>query len=476
MHINETAPALWQKSLSHPLLEAANPTQLLRKGWGPRHIIHSFVAVCLLTLAAHARDSSLVITHVTVIDTKTGQSQPNMDVLIRGNRIAEIEKANSEHWNGVTVLDGSGKFLIPGLWDMEVHLSWTTASALPLLVANGITNVRDMGSDLVQIEHWRTLVSAGLLVGPNILRVGPMLNGESFNQYQMVLGPPEQAKGVVRTLKFLSMDGLELERRVSRDSYFALMKEAQRERIPVGGHIPLTVTPEEASDAGQATIDNIETLFEGEISQTPKEKVLTVIPRFLSSDADRVFQRFLKNHTAVTPAIATFESSLQGANPSAPKDPRNRYVAKSLRNFWEEHPTPPDKLKIQQKIFPQLVQVVRRLNTDGVMLLAGTDLAGPRIPGFSLHNEISMLVKAGLTPLQALQTATWNPALALGRTNDFGSIDLGKYANLVVLNANPLEDISNLEGIFAVILNGKLFRRSDLDALLREGQRLANQN
>lgn len=111
-----------------------------------------------------------------------------MDVLIRGNRIAEIEKANSEHWNGVTVLDGSGKFLIPGLWDMEVHLSWTTASALPLLVANGVTNVRDMGSDLIQIERWRTLVSAGLLVGPNILRVGPMLNGESFNQYQMVLG------------------------------------------------------------------------------------------------------------------------------------------------------------------------------------------------------------------------------------------------------------------------------------------------
>lgn len=124
------------------------------------------------------------------------------------------------------------------------------------------------------------------------------------------------------------------------------MKEAQRERIPVGGHIPLTVTAEEASDSGQATIDNIETLFEGEINRASAEKALTVIPQFLSSDADRVFQRFLKNHTAVTPAISTFESSLRGADPSAPKDPRHRYVAKSLRNFWEEHPTPPDKLKI----------------------------------------------------------------------------------------------------------------------------------
>jgi len=116
------------------------------------------------------------------------------------------------------------------------------------------------------------------------------------------------------------------------------------------------------------------------------------------------------------------------------------------------------------------------MNRDGVMLLAGTDIAGSRIPGFSLHDELSMLVKAGLNPLQALQTATLNPAIVLNRTQDFGSIEAGKIADLVLLDANPLENIDNTGRISAVVLKGRLLRRSDLDKLLQDAQQLANQN
>ena len=159
-----------------------------------------------------------------------------------------------------------------------------------------------------------------------------MLNGKSFNQYQMVIGSPEQARGIVRTLKFIGMDALSLERRVPRDSYFSLMEEAKHEGIPVGGHIPIGVKPEEASDAGQVTIENADTLFEGMVlAGIPEEKISAAIAQFLASGtADALFARFVKNHTAYTPAISQFEWSLQDADPSAPKDPRKRYVVARL--------------------------------------------------------------------------------------------------------------------------------------------------
>ena len=334
-----------------------------------RHMAITFIGGVLCCAALAAQTPPLVITHITIIDTHGGTAQPDMTIVIRGSRIAEIQKVASDHWDGATVIDGQGKFLIPGLWDMEVHLSWTTDSALPLLVANGVTDVRDMGSDLAELENWRTRISTGLLVGPYILRVGPMLNGKSFNRYQMVIGPPEQAKGVVRTLKFLGMDGLSLERRVPRDSYFALVEEAKQEGIPVGGHIPIGVQPGEASDAGQASIENADTLFEGMLSAgIPEDKIPAAIVRFLASGAaDELFARFVKNHTAYTPAISQFEWSLQDADPSAPKDPRKRYVARSLRDFLlTQHPLAPDDLKAMQKMFPELVKVVGRMNRDGV--------------------------------------------------------------------------------------------------------------
>src|SRR5215469_8002751 len=404
---------------------------------------------------------------------RTGKLLEGRDEVIAGDRIISVESSKTVLSDkGITLIDDHRKFLIPGLWDMEVHLSWTTGSALPLLVANGVTDVRDMGSKLDEIEDWRTQIAAGLLVGPYILRVGPMLNGKSFNQYQMVVESPEQARGVVRTLKFIGMDGLSLERRVNRDSYFALLDEAKHEQIPVGGHIPIGVKPEEASDAGQATLENIDTLFQFMLTEgIPEEKIPEAIAHFLTSgDADKLFALFTRNHTAYTPALSQFQWSLQAADASAPKDPRMGYVAKSQRNFFEQHPLAASDLRAMEAMTPQMAKVVGQMNRDGVLLLAGTDIAGPRIPGFSLQDELSMLVTAGLTPLQALQTATSNPAVVIHRTNDFGTVEPGKFADVVLLDANPLEEIGNTRRISAVVVRGRLFRRSDLDGLLREAQ------
>jgi Amidohydrolase family len=442
-------------------------------------VLLGVLGVLSMCPTAKADDTSHLIIHdVAIVDTRTGKLFEDKDVAITGDRIVSIEPAKAALPKDEILVDGHDKFLIPGLWDMEVHLSWTTESALPLLVANGVTDVRDMGSKLDQIDDWRTRISEGSLVGPHILRVGPMLNGKSFNEYQMVVGPPEQTRGVVRTLKFLGMDGLSLERRVPRDSYFALLDEAKREQIPVGGHIPIGIKPEEASDAGQATIENIDTLFEFMLTEgIPEEKIPAAIGHFLASgDADKLFTLFKRNHTAYTPALSQFQWSLQAADASAPKDPRMEYVAKSQRNFFAQHPIAASDLRAMEAMAPEMTKVVGRMSRDGVLLLAGTDIAGPRIPGFSLQDELSMLVKAGLTPLQALQTATLNPAVVLHSTNDFGTAEPGKSADVVLLDANPLEDIGNTGRISAVVVRGRLFRRSDLDGLLRKAQQLANQN
>ncbi len=425
------------------------------------------------------RERALVITHATILDTRGGPLRSDMSVVIRDGRIVSIAPTASDKQrqeSGAIVLNAKGKFLIPGLTDMAVHLSWTTSSALPLLVANGVTSVRDMGGRLEQIDDWRTKIAAGLLVGPSIMRVGPMLNGKSYNQFQMAIGTPEESRGVVRTLKFIGADGINLERRVQRATYFSLLDEARRQSLPVGGHVPLEITPREATDSGQATIENVETLFDGTFSAGLKdEEMPAAVDRFISSGAaDSLFLRFVRNHTGVTPVIAMFAWTIAQSDSATTPDPRLRYVAKSFRGMLQQQRLSASDLNILKPRVPTFLRAVGRMNRDSVMLLAGTDIAGARIPGFSLHDELAMLVTAGLTPMHALQTATINPAVVLNQTKDRGTVETGRIADLVLLEKNPSQDIRNTTQISAVVLRGRLFTRADLDALLALGQRLAN--
>jgi imidazolonepropionase-like amidohydrolase len=416
----------------------------------------------------------IAITHVTVIDTAGGPPRADMTVVVRDGRIATVEQGAAPP-KDAKVVDGRGQFLIPGLWDMHVHLSWTTASALPILVANGVTGVRDLGSNLGQLDAWRTKIDAGLLVGPRIVRAGPILNGQKFNQYQLVTGTPEETRGVARALKQVDVDFLKVHRRMQRESYFALIDEAKKLGLTVVGHIPMTVTPEEASDAGQATIEHVETLFEGTFSAGLKEgEFVDALKRFRATQADALFARFVKNKTVVDPTIVAYSGIID----MLAGDARMRYVAASQRKDLEKQTqafTPEAVAELKAKV-AEYKLITGQMHRAGIMLLAGSDIAGPRIPGFTLHEELALLVESGLTPLEALQTATLNPAKVLGKTADLGTIEPGKLADLVLLRADPLADIHNTQGIAAVVVNGKLLGRAELDALLREGEELAKKN
>jgi hypothetical protein len=362
------------------------------------------------------------------------------------------------------------------LWDAEVHLSWTGESALPLLIANGVTSVRDMGGDWRQLLEWRTEIQHGLRDGPSIMTVGPMLNAKSYNQWQLPTGNAEQVRGVVRTLKFLGVDGLNLERRVERAPYFALLEEAKQDSLPVGGHVPISVTAREASDAGQATIENAETLLDGKFTTTGNDADIpaAVGPFLASGEADSLFRRFVKNHTAVTPVVHGFEAAVEASDPASPPDSLRQYVAASQRDFYRKQPMAPEELATMRRIIPGLLELVRRMHEDGVTLLAGTDIAGPRVPGFTLHDELERLVTLGLTPLEALRSATLNPAVVFGKTADFGAVEKGKLADLVLLDADPLRDIRHTRQIAAVVARGRLYTHAQLVSLLARGEKLAN--
>ena len=443
-------------------------------------------AVCWKVATGAAETASaptIAIRHVTVVDVSSGSLAGDQDVVIAGDRIASVEPSKVKGRSGVPqIIDGRGKYLIPGLWDCHLHLSWATSSALPLLTALGITEVRDLGGKLADLERWRAQIADGTLVGPHIMRVGPILNGKSFNPYQFVPGSAEATRADVRLLSYLGMDEIKVHRRLPREWYFAAIEESKKQNIRLVGHIPMEVTPEEASNAGQYMIEHTETLFEGTFSAKLTDEELPGAIRFwLNTDEpDRLFATFVRNGTWVDPTLSGYLEAADIQDSSVPVDPRYRYVAASQRKQWadqlNQHPPSSTEIKTTHEHMDALIDVTGRMVKDHVRLVAGTDAAGPRLPAFSLHAELVDLVRAGMTPLQALQTATLNPAMAFDRISDLGTIAKGKLADLVLLDSNPLKRIENTQRIVAVFQNGHVYQRAGLDRLLAAAERLASEN
>ena len=366
----------------------------------------------------------LALTHVAIIDATGAPLQTNKTVVIVGDRIAAITDDGAPTPKGARIVRAEGKFLIPGLWDMHVHL---TAKDLPRLVAFGVTGVRDMGNALQDVDWWRAKIEAGALVGPLIYRVGPILNGQEFGPVQFAVTTDAEARTAVRLLKKLGIDQIKLHTRISREAYLGLVDEAKKQGLPFVGHVPQAVSPEEASNVGQGSLEHIQTLFEGQFPPKPGSE-------------PELFALFARNGTAFDPTLVAYRGSTQPEN----LDPE----------VVKQHP---DLIAGRQKLFARFLELVGMMNQAGVTLLAGTDLSTNFkwiTPGKSLHDELALLVEAGLSPMQALQAATRNPTRFLRL--DAGTIEVGKRADLVLLDANPLLDIHNTQKIAAVVLAGKL--------------------
>ena len=454
----------------------------------------SLCTVAFLAVSSPQAQSPLVLNHVNVIDATGKPVQPDMTVIIQSGRIVRVAASGrADIPRGSQVVDGGGRYLIPGLWDMHVHMvfgDWLPADErviLPLFVANGITGVRDMGGDLALLREWRARIATGKLLGPRMVIAGPMLDGP-FPRFpsSAPVKDAADARRIVGRLKRDGADFIKIQSLIPRDAYFAAAGEAKKLGIPFVGHVPDAVRATEASNAGQRSIEHLTGIFEG---CSPIEDALMKGPKgpgkfvatYDQQRANSLIGLLAKNQTWQVPTLVWEHGQWLIDESNFDRDPLTEYAPPAwrdrtwpmfTRDIFKEMDT--DPAAIRERFVQMELEMVGQMHRAGVPFLAGTDTAaGVHVfPGFSLHDELAYFVKAGFTPMEALQTATRNPAQFFGR-EDMGTVEASKNADLVLLEANPLDDIRNTQKINAVVLAGRWFSRKDLDDMLRRAQEAA---
>lgn len=454
-----------------------------------------YLILLLLPLQLFSQKTTVLFQNVNVIDVQNGQVLANRNVLIKGNRIKKISSKviAPKH---ATVVNGTGKFLIPGLWDMHVHVFNNVSERPPdeyfhpLLIANGVSSVREMwtkSKNMHYIQRWRKEGVTASMVVPRYVSVGTLVDGAPPNwPGSDTVTNAEEARIMVRKVKASGVDFFKTYGRLSREAYFAVADECKKLKFPFAGHVPMGISLAEASGAGQKSEEHVG-FWEMFIELSDKEakfkniKIPDLSPALRSELIESVSEQkgallaavFVKNRTALCPTTVQYRIAMLGDDVSVTKDDRLQYAELYDRKNWAEFAArfKPENRTLREARYQKGLDIIRMMYKGGVQLLAGTDLGNPFLyAGFSLHDELALFVKAGLSPLAALQTATINPAKYVGKEKEIGTITQGKFADLVLLDANPLTDISNTKKINAVVVNGMLLARQELDKLLKQAK------
>ncbi len=450
---------------------------------------------------------------MTVIDG--AEARPEMTVLVDGERIAAVGPASElVVAEGVPAVDGGGRFLIPGLWDIHVHLANEEAPAIPperqlaLYLAHGVVGVRDMGSDWQKIEALRERLAAGEIEGPEIVSPGPYVDGPQPAAPAVVpVADAGEARAAVRDLVERGTDFVKLQANLSRDAYLAAVDEAGQLGAAVHGHVPDAMTALEVAAAGQQTIEHVspalpsdgaiffscsarEDELRRELAAIAADRAAEGADRQRLGERTRALQRALvesydeekaaalfaalrEHGTRVVPTLV-WSRTYSPPGPELPADLPAGVMPPAMRERWQGiwdgyfERAGPERLALSGQIAEGSLALVGALHEAGVGILAGTDSPfGFVLPGFSLHQELELLVAAGLTPGEALGAATRGAAELLDLEGR-GAIEAGQRADLVLLEADPLADVANSREIAAVVAGGELYSRSDLDRLLTE--------
>jgi imidazolonepropionase-like amidohydrolase len=459
----------------------------------------------LLCISACTQTEQLAIQGVTIVDVTDGSLYFDQTVLIRGNVIETIGPAEQVRIpRRSVVVEASGKYLIPGLWDMHVHSATSVDWHFPLFLAHGVTGVREMndGTGDVTLDLTNSIrrrLAEGELSGPpRFLSCGPSVEGDPplGADNPVVVRTAAEARAVVDSLAEAGADFIKPYENLSREAYFALLDQARRRGIAVDGHVPFRVKPEEAAASGQRTVEHPEALAAGcsPEAEAERERFERVLAEFHSLPESEqfliqfrhyralydsrdpaacasVFETYRQHGVAVTVDLVAYHHIVHAEEILA-DTARMRLVPEAIRRNWQNRVTSEtfqEFRSILLPIPPLELENVRLAGEAGVVLLAATDVGVPlQVPGFSMHVQLGRLVEAGLTPLEALRTATLNPTRVMGLADWLGTVEAGKLADLILLDANPLVDITNTQRIHAVIADGRLYRRADLDRLLAE--------
>jgi imidazolonepropionase-like amidohydrolase len=413
----------------------------------------------------------IAITHVTLIDPRSGP-QPDVTIVLDGDRIAEVgPSATTPVPAGASVHDGTGSFAIPGLWDAHVHVSQIGDGAMRLLVANGVTSVRDMGSAFADVAHWRTVRCAGG-PAPRVYSPGPKLDGRGDEQVDSwLVSSPEDARRAVARLKAIGVDFIKVHYGLSRPVYDAIMAESRRVGLTVAGHILDEIPAQAAAAAGQRTIEHgrgmlpCSAQLRSRIRAEPEPAPLAGMcePEAQAEPIEPMLAALARAGTWLTPTLASWRGRTLDRAAIAKLD-GIRYASAALEERWGDPESPGP---VERELLNSFGPLAAAAHRAGVALLAGTDAGDPFVvPGFALHDELALLVAAGVPPLVALRSATFEPARALGVADTVGSIARAQAADIVLLGADPLADIHNTRRIVAVVVNGRWFTADQLAALI----------
>ena len=461
---------------------------------------------------------------VAIVDVDGDSVIPAMTVSVVGDRIVRVAPSEALVLGpNVERIDGSGRFLIPGLWDMHVHLQGTAedvrAVDFPVYVANGITGMRimsgcdsayvvarpDLGPCMSSVSPgspaphmvagWRDEIISGAIAGPRIVSSSMMFDGPTMCYPAYTLQNVDEARERVRQAQQTGADFIKItDCSMSADLYHAIAAEARGLGVPFEGHVPLRVPLIDASNAGQrgiehaafglleacASTDGVAAAREALQAEGLTPYLRGLIEAFDPALCDDLVRTLLANRTALTPTFLVNTNNVVNPDLRAAyeTDQRRRYLVARTQDSWEtgiEEQTIEEATRtLYAQYFDALYRAVALLDLRGVPLLAGSDAPNLLVyPGSALHDELEFLVKAGLSPGRALTAATTSPARYLGRDEDLGTISPGKSADLVLLDANPLERIGNTRTIRAVMARGRLFDRAQLDSLLAAAARAA---
>jgi imidazolonepropionase-like amidohydrolase len=494
----------------------------LEANWHPEQLLLRHV-VPAARGSERSGPSALVFVHATIVDVRDGSLLPDRTVIVVGNRIRALGPTDALAVPpGAQVVDARGRYIIPGLWDMHTHLLWSTdasehswvemprdldswtlweryyAPALDLVIANGVTGIREMWGNLEIARRVQAGAATGVRPAPRIIVAGHQVDGSPpVFPHTLVATTPGRGRALVDSLAAAGADFIKVYSHLAPEVYFAILERAGERGIPVAGHVPFRVPARAAAEAGQRSFEHLIGVVQGcsseearlldlsreqieaeargdrdgmaELDRQWRERVVS------TQDRDRcrmLLETLARNRTWQVPTLVNNRAAAYQNDPDFINDPRLSYLSPAWRESWLPTSDPEDPwYQLRRQHYARKLEIIGLAAQADVGIMAGSDTPSPFVfPGFGLHDELALLVEAGLSPLEALQAATLNPARYQEATDSLGAVEPGKLADLVLLDANPLEDIRHTQRIAGVVLNGRYLDRRALDALLASAE------
>ena len=442
-------------------------------------------------LRAQTSPTVLVLRAGTLVNVASGKEISDSVIVMRGERIEQVGSGNTGIPDGAQIIDAKGKWIIPGLIDSHAHAENPDDTPFSLYLTNGVTTIRNPGGNITVLRLTRERLLRGELIGPRLFFSGPLLDGVPpvWPDLSLLVDTPQRARSAVNFLADQGVDFVKVYNNVKEPELRAIVETAKELELPVAGHIPRSMTMTHAIELGMTRLEHIRVTGREMLSLDEAQKI-DLLPlgsrepllwqRFdLQSEKMRALvQRLARSKIFLDPTLVAAEVTEVPTLDADRNDPNNQYLSPTVVeryvNFKSPlYELPPDLQAAGAEAFHKQEKFVGMCNRAGVKIIAGTD--GPGIgsllPGFGLHRELELLVASGLSPLQALRAATLTAAEALGKEDRLGTIEPGKFADMVVLNADPLQEIQNLRKIYLVVQGGKTYAP---DALLQQARSQAN--